>query len=405
MKKLLEISLGIVTSVGGFLEIGSITTAAQAGSEFGYKLLWAVALGGLCIIFLVEQNGRLSAVSGHTLPGAIRERFGYNYFVFMFVILGIVSLLVLGAEIGGVCIALELATGIRLQWWAIPVGLLSWLVIWKGTFSVIEKGTSLLGLFSVSFVVGTIVMHPNWSSVLHGLVPSGQSQNAAHYWFVAVSILGASISPYLYFFYSSGAVEDKWDESYLGTNRVIATMGMSFGSLISMSVLVLAFLVLAPRGLRADDYHDLALLLQDAFGHWGFILVVASIGICSLGAALEITLELAYLTAQGWGWNWSENVRPRDEARFSLTYTGVLILGTLLVLIGINPLQLTVFSMALTAATLPVSIIPFIFLMNDRHYVGENPNGIFSNIVVLSIIGLASVLAIVTIPLQLFGSK
>jgi Mn2+/Fe2+ NRAMP family transporter len=132
---------------------------------------------------------------------------------------------------------------------------------------------------------------------------------------------------------------------------------------------------------------------------------VASIGICSLGAALEITLELAYLTAQGWGWNWSENVRPRDEARFSLTYTAVLILGTLLVLIGINPLQLTVFSMALTAATLPVSIIPFIFLMNDRHYVGENPNGIFSNIVVLSIIGLASVLAIVTIPLQLFGSK
>jgi hypothetical protein len=43
--------------------------------------------------------------------------------------------------------------------------------------------------------------------------------------------------------------------------------------------------------------------------------------------------------------------------------------------------------------------------MNDRHYVGENPNGIFSNIIVLSIIGLASVLAIVTIPLQLFGSK
>src|ERR1041385_8215854 len=201
MKKLLEISLGIVTSVGVFLEIGSITTAAQAGSEFGYKLLWAVALGGLCIIFLVEQNGRLSAVSGHTLPGAIRERFCYNYFVFMFVILGIVSLLVLGAEIGGVCIALELATGVRLQWWAIPVGVLSWLVIWKGTFSVIEKGTSLLGLVSVSFVVGAIVMHPNWSSIFHGLVPTGQSQ--AHYWFVAVSILGASISPYLYFFYSS----------------------------------------------------------------------------------------------------------------------------------------------------------------------------------------------------------
>lgn len=405
MKKLLEISLGIVTSVGGFLEIGSIATAAQAGAAFGYKLMWAIALGGLCVIFLVEQSGRLAAVSGHTIPGAIRERFGYNYFLFMFVILGIVSLLVLSSEIGGVCIALELATGVRLQWWVIPVGLLSWLAIWKGTFGFIEKGTSLLGLVSLSIVVGAVVMHPDWRSVLHGLIPSANTPNSAHYWFVAVSILGASISPYLFFFYSSGAVEDDWDESYIGTNRIIASTGMSFGSVISMSVLVLAFLVLAPRGLRADDYHDLALLLQDAFGYWGFILLVASVGICSLGAALEITLELAYLTSQGWGWNWSENVRPREEARFSMTYTIVLVLGTLLILTGINPLQLTVFSMALTAATLPVTIVPFIVLMNDKHYVGEHSNGIFSNIVVLSIIGLAAVLAIVTIPLQLFGSN
>ena len=58
MKKLLEISLGIVTSIGGFLEIGSIATAAQAGAEFGYQLLWALALGGICVAFLVEQGGR-----------------------------------------------------------------------------------------------------------------------------------------------------------------------------------------------------------------------------------------------------------------------------------------------------------------------------------------------------------
>src|SRR5689334_556015 len=378
MKKLLEIALGIVTSVGGFLEIGSIATAAQAGAEFSFQLIWAIVLGGICIIFLVEQSGRFAAVSGRTLPDAIRERFGFNYFAFMYLVLGFVSLLVLAAELGGVCVALELGTGVGFQWWAIPVALLVWLVMWKGTFGVIEKGVSTLGLVTLCFVAGAVIIHPPWSQVLRGALPSLARHDSAHYWFVAVSILGASISPYLYFFYSSGAVEDKWDESYLGTNRIIASLGMSFGSLISMSVLVLAFLVLTPRGLHAENYSDLALLLQDAFGHWGFILVVASIGICSLGATLEVTLELAYLTAQGWGWNWSENVRPRNEARFSLTYTLVLVLGTLLVLVGINPLQLTVFSMALTAATLPVSIIPFIFLMNDRHYIGEHPNGIFS---------------------------
>jgi Mn2+/Fe2+ NRAMP family transporter len=69
----------IVTSVGGFLEIGSIATAAQASALFGYQLLWAVVLGGSCVAFLVEQAGRLAATSGQPIAAAIRERFGFRY--------------------------------------------------------------------------------------------------------------------------------------------------------------------------------------------------------------------------------------------------------------------------------------------------------------------------------------
>ena len=36
MSKLLEIALGIVTGIGGFMEAGSLATAAQAGAAFGY---------------------------------------------------------------------------------------------------------------------------------------------------------------------------------------------------------------------------------------------------------------------------------------------------------------------------------------------------------------------------------
>jgi len=66
MKKLLEVTLGTVTSIGGFLEVGSLATAAQAGAMFGMQLTWAIALGGLCMIFLVEMSGRFAAVSKHT---------------------------------------------------------------------------------------------------------------------------------------------------------------------------------------------------------------------------------------------------------------------------------------------------------------------------------------------------
>jgi Mn2+/Fe2+ NRAMP family transporter len=403
MKKLFEIALGIVTSVGGFLEIGSIATAAQGGAEFSFQLIWAIALGGLCVIFLVEQSGRFAAVSGRTIPGAIRERFGFNYFLFLYVVLGLVTLLVLAAEIGGVCVALEFATGIKFQWWAVPVALLIWLILWKGTFGVIEKGVSLLGLVTLSFVLAAIFVHPPWSQVLHGFVPTLPQNEKAHYWFIAVSILGASISPYLFFFYSSGAIEDEWDESYVGVNRVIAVSGMSFGSLISIAVLIVAAMVLLPRGIKVEHYYELPPLLTLILGRTGFWLFVASLGIACLGAALEITLEISYLTAQGLGWNWSENQRPRDEARFSAVYMIVIAVASVIVLVGIDPLNVTVFSMALTAATLPVSIVPFLFLMNDRKYMRGYGNGWFSNAVVLAIIGLAFMLAVVTIPLQIFG--
>jgi Mn2+/Fe2+ NRAMP family transporter len=405
MKKIFEIALGIVTSVGGFLEIGSITTAAHAGAEFSFQLIWAIVLGGLCVIFLVEQSGRLAAVSGHTIPDAIRERFGSNYFLFLLVVIGIVSLLVMAAEFGGVCVALEMATGIGFQWWAIPVAFVIWLIIWKGTFGVIEKGVSLLGLVTLCFVVGAIAMRPPWSQIVHGVLPTLPVHDKAHYWFVAVSILGASISPYLFFFYSSGAIEDEWDESYVGVNRVIATGGMSFGSFISVAVLVLAAMLLLPQGVKVEHYSQLPLLLIPVFGKTGFWLFVASLGIACLGAALEITLEIAYLAAQGFGWNWSENQRPLDEARFSLVYTGTILLAMLVVLIGIDPLKLTVFSMALTAATLPVSIVPFLFVMNDKSYLRDYRNGWISNTVVLLIIGLAFVLSLVSIPLQIFGGS
>jgi Mn2+/Fe2+ NRAMP family transporter len=111
MKKLLEMTLGIVTSIGGFLEVGSLATAAQAGAMFGMQLTWAIVLGGLCVIFLVEMSGRFAAVSKHTIIDAVRERFGFNFFVYSLLPVLLVTVLVLAAEIGGVCLALQLVTG------------------------------------------------------------------------------------------------------------------------------------------------------------------------------------------------------------------------------------------------------------------------------------------------------
>jgi Mn2+/Fe2+ NRAMP family transporter len=404
-QQLLSIALGIVTSVGGFLEAGSVATAAQAGATFGFRLLWPIALGTVLLIFLIEMAGRLAAVGHHPLPSAIRERFGFNYFLVPLIAESLVDFLVLASEIGGASYGLQLLTGIHFTWWVIPVVVLCWLLLWNGNFGIVEYGVSALGLITLVFVVAAIKLHPNWPQVSRGLIPSFPPQQPANYWFLVVSILGATISPYLMNFYSSGAVEDEWTEEDLPPNRLTAILGMGFGGIISMAVLIAAACVLAPQHSQAQTYDQISRITTQPLGHWGFRLFGLGLFVACVGATLEISLDIAYVYAQGFGWSWGENQSPADAPRFSLVYTAFLILAALLAVIGINPIKLTMFSMALTTMIMPLIVLPFIILLNDKHYVGEHRNGRISNAVVIITILLASLLAVVAIPLQIMGGS
>src|SRR3954468_15976672 len=101
MGAIVDLVLGIVTSIGGFVEVGSISTAAQAGSEFGFQLLWAVAAATLMLAMLVEMAGRLAAVSRRSLAAAVRERFGIHFQIVPLVVELVIDVLLLAAEIGG----------------------------------------------------------------------------------------------------------------------------------------------------------------------------------------------------------------------------------------------------------------------------------------------------------------
>ena len=405
MKKLLGIALGIVTSIGGFLDAGSIATSAQAGAAYGFALLWAVLLGTVCVIFLVEMSGRFAIVSRHTVTDAVRKRFGFGAVIVPFGATMLVNLLVLASELGGACVALQLLTGIAFPFWALPVAGVVWALLWSGTFDVIEDGTALLGLITVCFIVAVFVLRAPPKEMAAGFVPGAPSHDPAHYLFLAVSIVGATIAPYLFLFYSSGAIEDKWDRSYLVPNRFIAGVGMSFGAAIAMAVIVVAALTLAPHGIDVETYEQAALMLLPAFGKWGFYLFAASLAIACVGAALELSLASAYSVAQVFGWQWGENLKPAAAARFSAVYSAFIAGAALIAVTGINPMKLTLFSMAITAVVLPLTVLPFLFLMNDRVYMREHVNGRFSNAVVVISVVIAAVLAVVSIPLEILGSQ
>lgn len=403
MKKWMQLALGILTSIGGFLDMGALATSAQAGANYRYQLLWAIAFSTLLVVFLVEMSGRFAAVTRKALPDAIREHLGFTVWLVPFLVLTIAQLLVLGTEIGGICLALHLVTGLPTPVWALPVAVLLWLFLWRSTFSTIEHSTSLLGLITLAFVVAAISHHPPVREIAAGLVPSLPAQEPLKYWGIAVSIVGAVLSPYLFYFYSSGTVEDGWDRSYVGVNRGISAIGMSFGSAVAVACLIVAALVLAPRGIAMDDYHQAAMMLTDAFPFWGFLLFALGLGIACLAAALEVALSLAYATAQTFGWTWGESLDPRKDARFSLVYTAAILLSSLIILVGVNPLKLTILAMAVEAAVLPFVALPFLLLMNDRKLLKEHANGWISNTIAVVVLLLSLVLTVVSIPLAFLG--
>src|SRR5438046_3663948 len=167
----MTLALGVLTSVGGFFDVGNIATCTQAGARFRYQLLWAMILATLVVILLIEMSGRFASVTKKALPDAIREHFGFTFWLVPFLILTVIHLLVLGAEIGGICFALHLVTGLPLQVWALPVAVLVWLFLWRATFKTIENSTSLLGLITLAFVVAAAMHHPPTHEVLAGALP------------------------------------------------------------------------------------------------------------------------------------------------------------------------------------------------------------------------------------------
>src|SRR5829696_2677933 len=108
------------------------------------QLLWALALGTIIVIFLVEMSGRFAAVTGKAIPEALREHFGVRVTIPPMAVVLLLHFLTLAAEIGGVSLALQLITGISFRIWAVPVGILIWLFLWRSSFDAVEYSTASL---------------------------------------------------------------------------------------------------------------------------------------------------------------------------------------------------------------------------------------------------------------------
>ena len=398
-----NVVLGVVTSIGGFAEVGSVSTSAQAGAQFGLQLLWAVVIAALILAMFSEMSGRLAAVSGRTFAGAVRGRFGFHFQLTLLVAELLTDFMLLTAEIGGTAIALHLLTGIDFRWFFIPIGVAACAVLWLGSFGVIEYGLGFAGLVTLAFVVAAWQLHPGAAQLTPNLIPSLPTHDAARYAFLVVSIVGATVSPYLLNFYASGAVEEKWGEGDLWSNRITAFGGIGFGAVVSMATIVVAAFVLGPKHIQVESYEQAALMFVPMFGHWAVLLFAAALGVGCFSAAVEIALNGGYVMAQGFGWPWGANKKRLETARFSGAMTLMLIAAMLFALVGFDPLRLTLISVGVTVIVMPLIVLPMLVLMNDKDHVKGHCSGPIANGILAVLTIVAALMAVVVVPLEIVG--
>jgi manganese transport protein len=403
VKRLLGLALGILTAIGGFVDIGDLVTSSVVGSRFGLGLVWVVLVGVVGICLFAQMSGRVAAISGRATFEIVRERLGPRAGLANLGASFFINLMTVTAEIGGIALSLELATSVDPMLWMPVAAFGVWVVIWRAKFSILENLTGLLGLALIVFVVAAFMLGPNWGDLaqqaLQPTVPA--NEQPATYWYYAIALFGSAVTPYEVFFFSSGAIEDKWTVKDLGQSRANVLIGFPLGGLLTTAIAACAAIVLLPQAIEVTSLSQVALPVAQAGGKVALAFAIVGMLAATFGAALETTLSSGYTLAQYFGWSWGKFRRPADAARFHLSMIICLIIAVGVLLTGADPILITEYSVVFSAIALPLTYLPILIIANDPQYMGDHVNGKTTNAFGMVYLVIILVAAIAAIPLMI----
>jgi manganese transport protein len=399
MENLLEVFLGVLTALGGSVEVGQLTFSLNGGAKFGYRLLWVVALGTVGIIVYAEMAGRIAAVAKKPVFGLMRERHGLALGMVSLISAAMVNLLTCSAEIGAIAMLLKLATATPYRLAVLVTFVAVAASMWFLSFKAIERVFGLMGLFMLVFIYAAIALKPSWEDVAAGFVPNIPQGNRLLYAYYVVAMLSAILLPYEVYFYSSGGIEDRWKPSDLAINRFVSISGFTLGSVLGAALIITGVEVFAPQQLDVDLTGTAAIPAILVLGKWGLALALLGMFAAYAGAAIETAFSNAYNVAQFFGWPWGKSERPRNAALFAMSWIVTLLLAVAIVETGVDPIEVVKYSIVFSVVILPLTYFPTLLAARDRQVMGRYTNGALANALGTVFLVLITVAAIAAIPL------
>lgn len=231
---------GLLISVG-YMDPGNWATAIQAGSRYGYQLLFVVVLSSLAAIVLQCLSLRLGIATGKDLAVQCREHYSPPATHVLWLLAEIAIVATDLAEVLGCALAFKLLLGVSL-----PVGVLltafDTLIVLglkgKGFRQVEAIIFGLVVTIGVCLAAELVFVKPDWHAVVQGIVPSMQAISNREPLYLAIGILGATVMPHNLYLHSSIAQTRK-----VANDKVSRQEAIDLASLDTVVSLLLALLV------------------------------------------------------------------------------------------------------------------------------------------------------------------
>ena len=384
-------------------DAGGILTYSQAGAQYGYSLLWTMIPMTLALIVVQEMCARLGVVTGKGLSDLIREEFGLRATFFTMILLVIVNFTNVIAEFSGIAGSLGLFHISKFI--AVPVcAAMVWFLVVQGNYKSVEKIFLGASVFYVAYIIAGVLAGPDWHDAVLATIklPARAEWSNKDYVAMTVTVIGATIAPWMQFYMQSSVVEKGVSIKNYAASRLDVIVGSLFTDIVAWFIVVACAATLFTHGLGGIQVAaDAAEAMKPLAGKYAYLLFAIGLFNASLFAASIMPLSTAYTVCEGLGLESGVDKSFGEAPVFYWLYTLLIIGGAAVVLLPDFPLvKMMLLSQFLNGLLVPVIIIFMLRLINRKDLMGKYKNTLGFNIVAWLTVVIITVLFVVWLLLK-----
>ncbi len=363
-----------------------IATYSQAGAALGLSLLWTAFLTYPLMYAIQEMCARIGIISKSGLGKIIRTHYPSSLsWIFILIFYPAITFNIAAdlAGMGAVAHLLSpfLSSGVYI--------VLSTLVILIGiVFFSYQKMTFVLKWLSMTLFLYAAVpffVKINWWEVLWAtFIP--HFENSKEFSSLFVAVLGTTISPYLFFWQTSMSLEEKehhahlTDPTHIKYMRTDVNFGMLLSNLIMFFIILATGSVLFPAGLtHIQTVEEAAQALEPVVGELAYLFF--SIGVLTVGllAIPVLAGSMGYFFADIFDWEKGMDKKPKEAVGFYATILSSVLIGCLMNLFHLDPIQALIYTAIIYGITAPLLIALILHICNQPSIMHQFTNSFFYN--------------------------